>query len=563
MDGPKDFNRNAEFKKGISGKTQKRHDRQISIRKGKKEEKLLRRRRDATDALPNSQFQAYLNAFNPEALKHRNLDALKHLRQLVAMATEQQIERHIMPNILPYIPILIKYCEHTAPQDIEYVACALSCLVNLTATQLAHDQKLAIEIFKAGFVSRTAPTMLVLFYQGKNGCMSVEVRKHLWDLVSNLVLTSKEARNDVLKSPIVDNGNPKAPFFQELFLLYDEKHTNDAVRCEIVPQMIYTIAAILQNTEIDTPHLFCFGLWPFLQRMIQDHQTRDFSTAEYLYNSVYLILRIQYRRDVRDNTCEMARMILASDMNSMLVRMKELFRKTTNQNIKICLVQICTYISGIPIGEGTLQKLFAATGWATLMVECTDNINQNIRESSFLFLGNFMSDGTPYVRGMMEHGVVSSIINKLQRERYEQVRYNALYAFMLMFKACDEDRRTMDGKMREAAEGVMRTLVVEKTMFNYIIPYITREGSSTETILYALDMLKTGLQWNRELVLDMIQNVGEDALNVLMNKLNNSKGAQDTRLYDLACQVDDLLSNDTRMDLDEGYFKGAEGFFNF
>lgn len=559
--------RKEDFKKGISGKTQKRLDTQISIRKGKRDQKLLARRRDYQEPKA-SEFETYLNSFNPKALENGDLQSLQHLTHMIKIADEYQIGHHIMRHIMPYIPTLIRYCQTTDPSRLEYVECAMSCLVNLTYSQQELADKLAIEIFKCKFVSETIPTMLRLFHQGKNGCMSQKVRQRVWDVLSNLALTSQHAVADIMRSPIIDMGNPKSLFFQELFLLYDANLTNNDTRIGLVPYMVYLSLALSRWEAVKPPVKFCVGIWPFLQRMVLDiqpiHRQEMSPDMLYLcanlYNTIFAIMMTQNEYDKDNGEHQLIRMIMKTDTPSMLVRMREMMSVTTKQ-VQLFIVKIVGYMMYLEIGEGYMQKMMTQTGWTKLMVQFADNVDQNVRERALLFLGNFASDGTPYVLLLHDLGVISCAINKIKRDRYESVKARALFLFLKMFTACDADRRQCTGRIQTQAEGFMRTLIVEKSMFNYVLPFLIQPGAGKDLIRDALYILDTALRWNKQLVISQINDAGEDALHILLDRLNCSKGSNDTEIFDLACAVDDLLQNNTTTMGTN--FEGNEFFGNY
>ena len=394
--------------------------------------------------------------------------------------------------------------------------------------------------------------------------MSLKVRQGIWDVLSNLALTSKQAVMDIFKSPILNMGDSKSLFFQELFLLYNEKLTSDDVRLSLMPYMVYLVRALYGYETYKVPTAFCVGIWPFLQKVVQDIQpvSRDEMSPDViclcanLYKAIFTLIMTQNEHD----TLQMSRMIIGTDTDSMLTRMLAMMRVTV-VGVQLFIVKIIGYIMFIEIGEGYMQKMMTRTGWDKKMVELADHNDFEIRQRALLFLGNFVSDGTPYVLQLIEYGVIGSVINKLNRERYNIVKYRALYVFLKMFTACDADRRQCPNeRIQKLAEGIMRTLVVEKSMFNYVLPFITQAGNDVCIIKDALRILETALLWDKKLVISQINDTGERALQELMNQINHNKGDKDTALFELACRVDDLVT-DHDMDLEtSNYFEGTNLF---
>jgi len=541
------MHRKADFKKGIADKTRARDEKQTSIRKNKREIKLGTRRQVPVALEQGSDFHMLLQRFNPQA---QDLTALKTLNQLIKIAEPHELERHIISNVMSYIPVLVRKCESLQARDLEQVEVALSCLVNLTHAQLDQDAAIAHAIFQAGFMTQTVPIFMTSFHQGKNECMNVSTRSKLWDLITNLALACPEARDYILQSPFMgfnaESDASKSPFIAELKLLFDS--SRNEVQLAFLPIVCYAIVAMLSYTAKKPPYLFSFAMWPYLLRMcslIQPMRMEEMPVTlvellPNLYNALYLILYYESSRDREQSTLNTPRMLLMSDMKALLTRMREM-HTVSPRELQFILFQVVSKISEQELDLGVVPRLLIDTKWDQMFLQGVGSRDPRVREKSLYCIGNMLADGTPYVTHMTHAGLMKPLILTLNNDRSYDVREKALYCFYMLFAACDADRQDM--ALRNDAEAMMRTVIKEHKVFQHILPYIVQEGASKLMVRDALKVLCAALEWDYEYVMNAIGDRGTHVIDTLMDKLNNMKGRMDNDIFTLACRADDLLNH--------------------
>jgi hypothetical protein len=532
------MNREKDFKKGIKDKTRQRDDQQLSIRKNKRQEKLIERRQYDVDNFEGYTFEALVNMFNPALISQRNVTSLRQLSQMIYLANEFQLEQVILKNILPHLPLLVRFCESFEHADQPIVIAAITCLVNLTSKKLHHDVLVAKTIFDAGFIHRTVPALVSRHHEGTNGCMNLEIRTKLWDTVANLGLTCIEARDTIMNSPLMP-----AILAHEFQHLYDQ---NDGETMRLLLPILICLNRVMTQYKCDTPYIYLFAIWPHLIRTwmelqpqpLVDVHPRIQAMTHHVLDSIHCTLVLQQGHDEQQGTKHMKRMMLMTHC-LFFSKLREMY-PLVSRHCQLVILEIINRVSAIELNQGGFQDLMDHSGCVGLVLQAATNNSEYQRMQAFLIIGNFMSDGVMYVRKMIQGGAVALIMDSIRLERNADVRERATWAFLTMFETCD-DYRKKDISQRDEAENIMRSLVNEYNMFRYILPLLTKVGMDEQLVISVLKILCTALEWDYELTCHKVQANAADQITILLDRLNSLKGSQVTNLFRLASRVDDLL----------------------
>jgi hypothetical protein len=502
-----------------------------------------------------------LSAFNPTLLDRGVLQAFVDLKEIILVANNEELETLVSEHLLSKVPLLVQSC-----MQMNHAEHALVILQRLTERDL--DLSVITSMFNAGFVN----TVAVAYLTTLNA--PFRLRYLLWDVLSNLAISCDAAQQDILESPLVNmHGNcSQSPFFQELMRIFTQ--CPDEERFEIGLQIMYTVSAFLHGNgkKIPVTPLFCFGIWPYLLKFAQDLQPirpqdmtpKTKKMVEQVYLCIDTLIRFQQKHDITNDTEKTLEMIVAGEITPLLQRMMHMYRLNVASWNK-SFIRIMQALSGIPLGEGYIQKRLTASGWFHIVVQSCHSHDAEVRALSLQTLGNYMSDGVPYVEQCLPQdnttlNVLETLQLLLRTERNEMVIKPAIFAFMTMFKVSHLTYQQAMGERGEYAQRLMRTIVKDRNMFRYILPLITRPGCDLRIIKDVLIVLCDALEWDAELVQSVIHDLGDAVVTELLDRVNHSKGlCHDTELFDLACRADDLLNN-KMIEEDGDYFAGTNFF---
>jgi len=604
MKGSISAERQTSFKKGIEDKTRAREDQQTSIRKQKRNDKLVQRRRHegtgATGAAARPQcphnggpcgcgpvaglrpatgpppFEFLLSKFNKEALLLRgDLSQLRNLDALLGVMAPHDLNAFYdaitAPNLIPFLVNLAA----TERKNDEIVTVALRCMVNLTSTHSTKDLECTNAFMKAHMFDMISQH-LVANHAGRHLFMTDYIHAALWELVINVILSCPEGGGLVVRSGlfgfsdmsagsagthVTAAGTPlAAPFNQDLMRIFGMINMTPQHRNVMIPIMmsvIYSIFQALPDSAPPLPWQFIMCCWTYLIQVLKEFQPRQWKesdknmryTIKCVIKSILFIVRISH--------ADQQRMVDLFIQNSPLDIMRKLCLLMPMCNdkpqIRVDLVRIMTEIGALPFPIGLYQKCMRECGGIPQLVLATQEVrDSSLRRFAFCWAGNYMADGVEYVSELMTAGLLDSIRASV-RQDLSEVSNAAVYALLTMFAACDEDRERNNGFSSKHADGVMGTIVVQYQMFRWVTPFIGVVGREAMTA----DILSTiykALRWNRELTLSQLRN-NSDATSRLEHLIADLKCNRRGDIYELAHKIENLIDDGEKME-EESAFEG-------
>jgi hypothetical protein len=554
--------RAAQFKSAATTKTgtDKRASEAVSLRKEKNKEKLdtLRERRlMAVPRAGGAGEKQPIASFDKQAFVTRgDLDALRTLNEIMALiaqdtdALEQHGTKLLFDDDNHHHPIvcttLVALLNSALPIHDPAYRCALTTLVNVSGAQWSQDVRVSQALVQAGFLPYAA-RVLGGGGGGNEGAPNpapnpAPLEACVWDIASNVAATCREARALVL--------NVLAPsLFASFARVYAPTYAPHEYAL-MAPTLLDCAWTLLQNPESGRcdPWLFTFALWPFALRTLESmpplmHQSemdepQRMALSCALFCVRYMLRGAALNADAKpeESASRLLALVGVVRVVTLLVRTFPLCSFTN---------QVCVAETMVTISAGNLefqQSMLSVPGCIDLMVSLLSNGKARLRQQAYLWMGNFMSDGSEYVALMLlpRYNVMETIINCVRGEREELVRRNAVYAFVTMFHTCNWDRVHRMEK-REQSEAFMRTLVLTHTLFRWITPFVSVVADQ-RLACDVLNVMAAALRWDRALVLGALEDSDvPDRVSYLVAQIQHLKGSQHTPLYEAACAVDDLM----------------------
>lgn len=569
MEGGSGSSFSSEFKKpGKNSTTQKRIDKNLSIRKDKRSEKLGRNR---IAVAKTETFAALFAKYNQKALLNGDKDQLFLLHQIIGLDGEEAaIEKHMLQLLavptnnkkVDFIVIryLIELCKNNSPKFVERTRLAIKILLNLTGLETtSYDVAIANAIVSdGGFLKDVLPEHLRLWFLDKNQVLDNVAHSCLWEMVLNIILVCPEGKNEVFDSVLFAKGQL---FNQTLRQVYNAKN-------HFMMATLLSVAFALADVEVWD---FKLQIWPYVIHVLREITPTPFQ-------SMNDITRITLRRCITITLLylQKAEMIESQGVKLVAIAEPNIFLKVLEAHYKGCadsylqvkILQIIALVTALPSDNYALQKWMNESGWIDLLMKSLDSTTAAIRQFAFICVGNYMSDGVVFVRELLARQILDVLIPAVTRDQ-APIRKQAVYALMTMFDACNQDRNKME--LAKHADLTMTLLVTQHKLFKYITPFIGLMNDH-QVVCDVLRVIATALKWKREVALQALESTSADGrIDMLFSELERVKGSGESEVYQMAVMVDDLINGrepeaNRRMEIEfdmpppEGVMRGN---FNF
>jgi hypothetical protein len=564
------------FKEGIKDKTDWRAKAQVAGLRKKRKEKLGRRRIDpgtSSVAAPEcSSFADAMQHYNKAAFMSGDLRQLDLLGRIVYQHLDADLlERHydalfVLPTpgarngeSAPHVlRQLVQNIAFSQAAQLDVLRRSAKCLQNILSIRShTHDAQTAATLLQAGYATVAAEHLERALVEA-NPYMDGTLHEVLWETTASIMDTCREARDDVLQSPLfglaVEERFVKSPFFRILKGSFD----NAQAPATLVPVLMCVVATALKADEVRLPPwAFVMGVWPplvrsLLERVAPASSSSDLDESQRLETAATLlslgwILRHWPHKE------QVARLVAMAGPTALMRKLVAMFSASyavvpgrvpvsngsgPDRALRNRIVRILVELSAIRLEGCEFQQALQQAGGVSVMARALQDVdpqNPRLRSSAMLLVGNYAADGCRFVQELMVMGILKSIKLALHKDTM-LVRLNAAYAIMAMFHACHEDyKRSMEERAR--AEGLMRALVLEHQMLSLLLPLLDRHQDAS----FASDILTVlllALRWEHDTSMRALKNVGgDDFLNAFVNELSQMRGSQLRALRDLADQV--------------------------
>jgi hypothetical protein len=526
--------RKAAFKAGPDG-TRKREEAQLSIRKNKRAAALLERR-SAQPALvqntplvavsPNEWEQAMRERYRREALLAGDPAQLELLATLLDRATREQKER--------FLPALLWNAEGTEPVVLRYLvarACsnpnALKALLGATVHLTSHDIVCATTIFQAGYLDMLAQAL-------KEHAMRMPPNWHaaLWDVVSNLAISSDVAQRTIAEHPVMGPTMAVAAF----------RWANEHHHGIIQRALVYVMRTLVTEDSIFTPSVdfLCSTFVPLLEYLMNEVQADNWrhmdapslATLRYAADALRIYIRRIPHPEKEARLCPILNHVGIERIMAHLCAVCE----AQNGDRQAALVSLLGEFSIFRLPENQYHWAAYRKGVFRLLVQsATRPGDESVRAKAFRALGNYVADDFGFVGPLIEAGIMPAMLMALRREK-RSVREQALYMLANLFVMCDDTRRH-NMQMAEQAVAIMRTLIERERILNFVCPFI--DPLTPDPTRDAVDILQVALEWDAAFVMQTI--AGEEAEDRIHQLLPTVKGQAQTWLFNKIMRIEELM----------------------
>ncbi len=519
--------RKDDFKRGLGDKPATARRERAADRVT--EQRGLRRRFVVESATPTTAGAAV--GVDLAALVERgDTTQLRILSETVARLGERdngELDRALPTLITPAaVHALVRF--HREHPDPAVRQAALGTLVNLTTLDTTMSLAICNAIVRAEFLELGAPAAP----GASAGC----VDPAYWDVVINVALSCPPACDEIQASSLmVANG------------VFEQTLKACPPQSAMAMSMQILIFALLHPPNC--PWRFVRIVWPFLVARQAPYALQPMPFKELGHDqqmmrsnvlySVYLTLR---RASANDD----------GSINELLdpcfVPLLQLITYVVpHANImdELHIMDIFNQISGA--AQRFQPAMEAVPGCIAYMVRSLQCPDSRLRASAFLWLGNYVADGTVYVwRALDELAVMPMLLHavRIGELNYPHVRRNAIHALMAMFEACYEEFQHNLGTSQRADQ-IMDKLVRGNRIFRHIVPFLSVGGTmdvmDRAMTLNILSIINDALKWNRTKTLEQLHDDGEAEGRVSAILANVKGKTQDNELFYAAAAVEDRM----------------------
>lgn len=533
---PRIAERKAAWKAGPDG-TRKREEAQVSIRKNKRAAALLERRSaqptliqgiNTTPVVVHADGweQTMRDCYRKEALMAGDPTQLELLATLLDRATREQKER--------FLPTLLWNTEGTEPVVLRYLvtrACsspqALKALLGATVHMTSHDIACAMTILKAGYLDMLAQAL-------KDHATRMPINWHaaLWDVVSNLAISSHVAQQMIVEHPVMGPNMAVAAF----------RWANEHHHGQLQRALVYVMRTLVTEDSLFMPSVdfLCSTFVPLLEYVMNEVQADNWRhmDASCLITLRYATdaLRIHIRRiphpQKEERLCPILDRVGIEYIMAHLCAVCE----AQNGDRQASLVALLGEFSVFRLPGNQYHWAAYRKGVFRLLVQTTTRPgDESVRAKAFRALGNYVADDFGFVGPLIEAGIMSAMLMALRREK-RSVREQALYVLANLFIMCDDTRRN-NMHLSKQAEEVMQTLIDRERILNFVCPFI--DPLTPDPTRDAIDILQVALEWDAAFIMQTI--AGEEAEDRIHQLMPTIKGQAQTWLFNKIVRIEELM----------------------
>jgi len=511
--------RAASFKEGLSaGRTDRRASDAAAIRKRKHEWKLSRVRGEYVSSgnaeSDASQLDRMLSLYKPQQIVTGDAAQLRLLHDILQRATTPMLDAQLPALVNEKVVAVL--VQHIARED-----CA-ETLQALTGIVTRHELIVASFVIKGGFLAALAE-------EGNAR------RVILWDVLHNLLLGGgKGAAIEVMGSAFFKRGifqavaptMPASSLLRILCNLIIELNDGDQPTWPLIEWAWTPIMHCLLNAVPSTEWL-----------QLDEDQRIMLNCSLLSVNRIFLVLGLAKRADA------MCKLLLEPNplpvANPLIRKLQAILRSVSNAGTEVLVLEIMVRIAGIQRDNHDLTQMMSEAGCARDMVFHAARPDEMGRYYAFLWLGNYMADGTANVRQLLELDVMRLINEAIDRSKPE-LKDKAIYALMSAFESCrcDYEWEGSGAATRALANETMQCLVVGHHMYARLAEHLGLQGMEQISV-NILRCMRAGLRWNREQVMKTLKVYRvKDRIEELVTELMASR---ETTLYEVAVEVCDLI----------------------
>jgi hypothetical protein len=378
--------------------------------------------------------------------------------------------------------------------------------------------------------------------------MPLDWHAALWDVVSNLAISSAEAQRAIVSHPVMS-----APMVGAVFQWANANH-----HTLLQQALVHVMRCLVTEDSLFTPPIEFLKITfiPLLAYMMNEVQPENWrhmdngalNTLAYVADALRIYMRRIPHPQKEEVLCPIFNQIGIERIMSHLCAVCE----AQNGNRQAALVSLLGEFSTFRLPENPYHWAAYKVGVFRILVSSSQRPgDESVRAKAFRALGNYVADDFGFIGPLIEAGIMPAMFMAFRREK-RSVQEQALYLLANMFVMCDDTRRH-NMKFSGQAEVTMKTLLERERILQFICPYIdpTRPDPTRD----ALDILLVALEWNAPAAMRTMAS-GEEAGDRLHQLIPTIKGQAQTWLFNKIVRIEELMNraegDGTAADADDG-----------
>ena len=513
------------FKEGLGTSekaTERRREENISLRKAKREHKFKQRRivhNIAAAGQEKMEINLLLQKYQPRALLNYDTHQLQLLGQIMHHMDEDQLEKHyeqLFDSNGHVFRILLE-----AMQKPQLAPDAAKCLANATG-----------KIANENYMNRACALLL-----NQNALKAIfnalllvnapdEMRASCWTIVFNICYPQASRGASILFT------SPLMP------LVLEEIRADSNI---VAYSLVDLIRLLLEHVELPTEwqRIFYLELCKRasvpLEQSVDEMESEDFEMCMSALVALWLIYK--------QASEELHTWFLMQDQHTW--HMMRIFNKCLFQikhkDMRYRIMALYNVMSSLE--SDILPKKILQHECLPVFIRAAQSNEAEMRREALFCLGSFMAEGTQFVLIALRPPVnIMDVLLPALRDRSYKIKIGALYCCMTMFQIANAERMT-NMATRIECDTLLRTLIIQHKIIHIVLPFLQNVMALEEAlILDILRLVHAALVWNKPLVLEALSFAnGLDAFNALGNAVHKLKTQQNTKIFDLAMQIDEMI----------------------
>jgi hypothetical protein len=551
-----DSARKESFKQGISAsdKTQTRKDQGESIRKQKREDKLLAKRRvkSKDEYLSGQSFiQILQQHFNRAAFLAGNAEMLNVVHKLLCVmdAKKDWTEEHSNALGVDVMNGLMRYC--TVP-DLQMKKKAIACIANLCSVDDPRPsehflQNNYLQLMSNHLINSPDHHVHVYAYEALYNMILTVPREWIAQILASQFMGGFNAPTLELEGPENDiGGTIECPFFNDMFGIFYVSSPDP----QLMSVVLALLASIYETPAYTPPFLFTHSIWRVIHTTLLMIQPRAKDTMDDAQRSAYDCVTSIVMRAAEQLADNLAIdkipffTIHKQGEDSFFMRMRMLYMTCNNLKIQQRLSTAIAVIAGATEQRDKLHYALEESKCVPdLIMNMLESGNELLRVNAVALAGYYASDGAMSVNNLLKMRVLPILFRFIsqgpQGGGTKPVLQAACRAYMNMFRACDLDRKN-SMELTKPAQNIMLTLIQSHKLLSLMcsfLPFgIQVAVTDLDLTLDILSLIEQAIAWDKEIVKPILEDSGfiADQLPVLIaHKL--------TSVHKIAGRIDDAL----------------------
>lgn len=581
--------RNADYKRGVDADEARRmrDAAGLSIRKGKRAEKMERRRGirhrrvlDPDEPAHARPEGAVWFTYDKNALLQREdpaacLAALTDLAGFLGNRPPGESNARMDADVAAHFGALfyaseddpgpsvlgrlVQLCDTCDPEMRPLVKGAADCLVNVTGCRLPLSVAAAEVVLRAGFL-RIVARHVSAFHEDKNPLLTPGILLDFWIIAGNMCIECDEVRDVVINSPLFRREGTalraegwQSPVVAELRRLCAADEMDPQQRAQLLPPMLQLLYGSLESGRRLPPWEFIRTIWPHLLNVIDSIPARPEARMDpELVRMLDYVLCSMLRIFRGKNYAEQIRVVLFDTDALLGCLARWYFKASVINKVRIC--NIIADVAFLPHTNGNvIARALVKTGWLSIMTGALIHRDVRIKHKGASFMDSLARAGFPFVEAMVIPDLETKrdtmrALTMVARTGTEVPRKNAISCLVGCFESANNERAAAaaegDKDRSRAAINVMWLLIRRFQMFR-TLSHSVYSNHDPEITGWILDTAIDAAQWATAEVCAILEETG------IRQRVDSMINSTNEEIYAKANILSDLMDGGARKEEEE------------